>query len=42
VKFARYLPPSEENSGALQVARQMFEQVAAWKNSTTSPVNKSN
>jgi hypothetical protein len=42
VKFARYLPPTEENSSALQVARQMFEQVAAWKNSTTSPVNKGN
>lgn len=42
VKFAKYLPPQEENTGALQVARQMFEQVAAWKNSNTPPVNKTN
>lgn len=40
VKFAKYLPPAEENARSIDVARQMVEQVATWHNTTISSPNK--
>ena len=42
VKFAKYLPPAEENDQSIITARQMVEQVAAWQKTIISSPIKSN
>ncbi len=42
VKFAKYLPPQEENDNSINTARQMVKQVAAWQNTIVKSPKKSN
>ena len=42
VKFAKYLPPAEENDGSINIARQMVEQVASWHKTIVNTPKKSN
>jgi hypothetical protein len=41
VKFAKYLPPAEENERSIEVTRQMVEQVATWQNTIVNAPKKS-